>query len=348
MQKITIIWATDWFGKWLASFLLKDFIWEVELTITWRNKEKWENAAKEIWAIFSSDNISSVLVADIVIFAVPIDIMEKTIRKVAPHIKSWSLALDICSIKSFPSKALKESCKLWVTIIPTHPMFGPFVSSIAGQIFVLTPEEETKKDDRYKFLVNYLKKSWAKVIESTPKEHDKMMAVVQWLTHFDMFVLWETISRLNLDIAKSMDFVSPIYKIIISSVARYVWQNPKLYGDIQMYNKEVLEVHKVFMNVTNDFNRFVREKDEISFINTINSTKLYFWNHADFWQKYTDKIIYMMARQIEKAQNNVWNKVELLNIYSRLKINWELENYADRKLYFKSWEIYSLNEWEII
>jgi prephenate dehydrogenase len=44
-------------------------------------------------------------------------------------------------------------------ILPTHPMFGPFVSSVAGQIFVLTPADEAKNDARYMFLVNYLKKS---------------------------------------------------------------------------------------------------------------------------------------------------------------------------------------------
>jgi prephenate dehydrogenase len=39
--------------------------------------------------------------------------------------------------------------------------------------------EEDKKDLRYIFLKNFLEKSAAKVIESNPVEHDKMMAVVQ-------------------------------------------------------------------------------------------------------------------------------------------------------------------------
>jgi hypothetical protein len=43
-----------------------------------------------------------------------------------------------------------------------------------------------------------------------------------------------------------------------------------------MYNEEVLGVHKTFMEVTNDFNKFVKEKDEDSFIKTIEATKDYF------------------------------------------------------------------------
>ena len=347
-QKITIIWATDWFWKWLVSFILKDFRNEADIKITWRNIEKWEKVAKDIWCYFSDNNIESVKDADIVIFSVPIAYMESTIREVAPYIKQGALAIDICSIKSVPAKALKESCKPWVMVLPLHPMFWPFVSSIAGQMFVLTSEIEVKTDKRYKFLVDYLNNAWAKVIETSPLEHDKMMAVVQGLTHFDMFVLAETIKRLGLDIEKSMDFVSPIYKIMISSVARYVWQNPKLYGDIQMYNDEVLAVHKVFMEVTNDFNRFIKNKDEESFVNTILETKKYFWKHSEQGQKYTDKIIYMIWKQIEKAEKSIGKQIEIINIYTKEKINWKLEKYDDNKVYLEGNKVYILDEWEII
>jgi hypothetical protein len=43
-----------------------------------------------------------------------------------------------------------------------------------------------------------------------------------------------------------------------------------------MYNDEVLNVHKIFMQTTNDFNKFVENKDEEKFINTILETNKYF------------------------------------------------------------------------
>jgi prephenate dehydrogenase len=45
-----------------------------------------------------------------------------------------------------------------------------------------------------------------------------MMAVVQGLTHFNMFVWADIMKNMNFDIEKSFSFVSPIYKIMISSV----------------------------------------------------------------------------------------------------------------------------------
>ena len=347
-QNITIIWGTNWFWKWLAKFLLDNFWKDINLIITWRNKEKWEKIAQELWCIFSDKNINSVENSDITIFSTPISSIEKTIKEVAPHLKEWSLASDVCSIKKFPSNALKKYSPKSVLVLPTHPMFGPSTWTIAGQIFVLTPiKEKDKTDKRYIFLKTFLEKSWAKVLESNPTEHDKMMAVVQWLTHFDMFVLWETIKRLWVDVEKSLDFVSPIYKIMLSSVWRYIYQHPKLHWDIQMYNDEVLNVHKVFKETTNDFNKFVENKDEENFINTILETNKYFWENAKKWQIYTDKIIYLISKQVEIIEKNIWKEIELINIYSKEIKSWIIKKYQNETIYFLSWKTYSIDEWEI-
>ena len=348
MQKVTIIWWTSGFWKWLADFLLKEFSKEIELTITWTNENKAVKVSSELKCCYSLNNIKSVKDADVIVFSVPIAWSENIMKEICPHVKSWSVVLDVTSIKKGPSKIMRDFCNNEVLVIPTHPMFGPFVSSIASQIFVLTPEEQVKKDSRYIFLKTFLANLWAKVIESTPKEHDKMMAVVQWLTHFNMFVLAETLKRLKIDIKKSMNFISPIYKIMISSVSRYISQDPKLYWDIQMFNSEVLEVHKVFMEVTNNFNKFVKDKDETSFINTILEGKKYFWDNALAWQKYTDKIIYMISKQREKIENNLWKKVTLINIYSKEQVIWIITKFENNYIFLENlWE-YNIDEWEIV
>ena len=355
-QKITIIGWTDWFWKWTAEFLLKHFWNDIDLTVTWRNIEKWEKLISlfqreypqgEELLKFSIDNIASVKNADITIFAVPIAFMEESIKNIAPYLKKNSVVLDICSIKDFPSNSLEKYSPESVLVIPTHPMFGPFISSIAGQIFVLTSEEKVKEDFRYKFLVNFLKKSSAKILETTPQKHDRMMAVVQWLTHFDVFVFGETIKRLWVDIETSLNFVSPIYKLMISSVARYMNQNPKLYSDIQMYNKEILKVHSTFIEVSNEFNKIVETKDEKNFIKTIESTQEYFWENAQKWQLYTDKIIYLISKQIELVEKNIWKYINFENIYSQKIRKEKITDYKNEIIFLENWEKLKLDEWKV-
>jgi prephenate dehydrogenase len=83
----------------------------------------------------------------------------------------------VTSIKKFPTQAMLKRDD--IIVIPTHPMFGPYISSIAGQVFVLTAQSEVKSTSQYKYLKNFLQENKAKVREETPEYHDKMMAVVQ-------------------------------------------------------------------------------------------------------------------------------------------------------------------------
>lgn len=348
MKKITIIGWTRWFWEWLAKFIIKNFEDKIELTITWRNKETWEPLAQIMWANFSIDNLASVKEADVIIFSTPISHTEKIIKEVIPYVKNTSVVLDVTSIKWFPTEIMKKYAPKWTLIIPTHPMFWPFYNIIAGQIVVLTPEEEVKKDERYLTFKDFLSERGANVIETTPKEHDKMMAVVQWLTHYNMFVLWETIRRLDIDVEKSMSFVSPIYKIMMSSVSRYMWHDPKLYWDIQMFNKEVLDVHKVFMETSNDFNEFVKNKDEDWFIDMIKNASKHFWEkNTEVWKKYIDKTTYLISKQTKKVKTNIWKISEFENIYSWDIVKAKILDFDHTNIFLEDSEILDINEWEI-
>ena len=341
-----IIWWTSGFGKWLAKYIKDNF--DVEITVTGRNLEKWQKVANELNINFTSDNIQAVKNADIVVFSTPISKIEQTIKEVWPYIKSNTIVADVCSIKGFVFKALNKYCKDCI-IIPTHPMFWPYVSSIAEQIFVLTADEKTQKTSAYKWLKDYLEKNEAKVIETTPEKHDKMMGIVQGLTHINMFTIWETIRRLWVPVEETLQFVSPIYKLLIVSVARYVWHDPKLYGDIQMYNREVLKVHEKFMEVINDFNQAVENKDEEKFINIIYKTKKFFWpKNCEFWQKYTDKLIYFVAEQREKVQNWIWTKLTFKNIYTNETISEVIKSVKDNEILLENWKKIDLNEYIVV
>lgn len=346
MKKIWIIWGTRWFWLWLASYIKENTSFS-DITITWRNVEYGEKVSKQYNIKFSNDNESVVKNSDIIFFSVPISYMEETIKELSPKAKPWSIILDVCSIKSFPSNAMKKYASKNCLVIPTHPMFWPYIKSITWQIIVLTPDEETKKDERYIILKKFLKEKWAKIIETSPSYHDKMMAVVQGLTHINMFTIWETIKRLNIDIEESLNFVSPIYKLMIASVARYVWHDPKLYADIQMYNKEILNVHKTFEEVIKDFNHVVDTKNEEEFISIINWTRNFFGKKTEFWQKYTDKIIYLQTKQIEKINNNIWKTLTFENIYTWKIITGKIKKFEDNDIFLDNNDIIDLYEYVV-
>jgi len=287
MKTISILWWKWLFGKWIEKQINKNFP-NNKIILTW----KWD------------DNISAVKNADIIIFSIPISETVAVIKEVWDYIPAWAIVLDITSVKNEPCKAMQKYIGKKATIIPTHPMFWPFFDDINWQVIVMTPKSNVKKNKNYLFLKKILEEKWANIVETTPINHDKSMAIVQWLTHFVLFVMWETIRRFKSDLSEINKLSSPIYKIMFASIGRYLDQNPNLYAEIQCSNKEIINMHKIFSCVTSDFSKFIKNKNKNWFVKSIQKTSEFFGDYTAQWQKYTDSIINFLSQIKNKTEND--------------------------------------------
>jgi len=84
------------------------------------------------------------------------------------------------------------------------------------------------------------------VQETTPAHHDRMMAVVQVLTHFQTQVLGLTLARLGTPLDETLRFTSPAYLMELYVTARHFDQSPDLYGPIEMRNPATSHVTTAF------------------------------------------------------------------------------------------------------
>lgn len=334
MQKITILWWTSWFWLWLAKYIRSNFKEFVEITITWIDSEKGLILAKENWFSFNVNNIEAVKNADITIVSVPISKTYDVIKQIWPYIRAWSYLADVTSVKVMPYEAMKKFVPQ-AKIIATHPMFWPYVTTIAWQVCVLCSDEIIKEDSGYTFLLSYLKNAGAKLIETKAAAHDNIMAVVQGLTHFFLFTFGHTMRNLNIDLSFAQNFVSPIYKILTSSVGRYLYQDPGLYADIQMYNPAVLTVHNELMKSGLDIHHEVAQQNRQWFIDHITATKDFFGDLCKEWQQYTDKIIFLIWDQTAIAHDSLWKRLQFRNIYNKEVIEDVLVEFKDGLLYTK-------------
>ena len=288
-MRIAVLGGTSGFGKWIVERLKeleKQFNKKLFIVITWRNVEKGQKVAQQLDVKFTNDNIEAVKDADVVIVSVTIWNTAKVIRQIWPHLKQWSILIDVTSIKKVPyEEMMKFSDK--VLVIPTHPMFWPFVKTIVWQVVILTPSEETKKDKRYHRFKNFLIEQGARVFELRPETHDKIMSIIQGLTHFSLFVVAESLRKLaeenfNEDSQEVLymleNFVSPVYKMLVSLVGRYMSQNPRLYAEIQINNKENEKVQEKFIETAIEFNKLLfKDKKVDRFVNILEKWKEFFW-----------------------------------------------------------------------
>ncbi|WP_292521613.1 prephenate dehydrogenase/arogenate dehydrogenase family protein [Methanoculleus sp.] len=175
--------------------------------------------------------------ADLVVVSVPIRATVGVIHEVAGLLSEEQVFCDLTSLKTEPVRAMLASR---AEVIGLHPMFGPNSASLRGQTIVATPARCSP--ETLDGLLSVFRDQGAAITISTPEEHDRMMAVIQGLTHFVTLAKAEAIRRTGADVAETLTYTSPVYRIEMGFIGRLLAQDAGLYGDILQMNPAVPEV----------------------------------------------------------------------------------------------------------
>jgi prephenate dehydrogenase len=199
------------------------------------------DSKKEIEAVGAKvGSLEEVCQSKIVIPAVPISQFESVIKEISPVINKESLVIDVCSVKESPANIMKKELPSTVSILATHPMFGPDSAdkTLFGSKIVLCPVRIADKD--YSDIKSYLESHGMKVIEATPEIHDQEISHSLLLTHF----IGRTLMELG---AKDLDIDTKGYRRlmkILSTVENDSWQ---LFQDMNSYNPYAESTRKEFI-----------------------------------------------------------------------------------------------------
>ena len=128
--------------------------------------------------------------SDLVMVSVPIRSTVGVIGEVAPLLTGDQLLCDLTSLKGEPVKAMLSSK---AQVLGTHPLFGPTVSSLRNQTIILTPARCGGALSLR--LPEILRNEGANLVVMTPEAHDRLMAVIQGLTHFGNLCMADAIRR---------------------------------------------------------------------------------------------------------------------------------------------------------
>ncbi len=121
---------------------------------------------------------------ELVILAVPINKMPSVLKSIAPLVKKDSLICDVCSVKEQPAQWMVNILPPYVSILGTHPLFGPDSATVnmSGKILFICPIR-IKRDMLEQIRAPLLQQSLI-VHEISPTEHDLLMAKTLFVTQF--------------------------------------------------------------------------------------------------------------------------------------------------------------------
>jgi chorismate mutase / prephenate dehydrogenase len=231
--------------------------------------------------------------ADVVVIAVPIQITTEVIAELAPHVRRDALLMDITSIKQAPMAAMLEHSH--ASVVGTHPMFGPGVHTLEGQRFVVC---KGRGDAWCSWLEQLLQARGLVVTMSTAEEHDRAMALVQVLTHFQTQVLGWALARCGVPLEQSRRFTSPAYLMELYVAARHFAQDPLLYGPIEMLNPDTKLVTTAFRNAAADLSEILESHDQERFNQMFEQVRGFF---GEFAVEATEQSSFLIDRLVERT-----------------------------------------------
>jgi prephenate dehydrogenase/chorismate mutase/prephenate dehydrogenase len=171
--------------------------------------------------------------AQLVLVCVPIEHTLTVIQKAAPYLKADTALADITSVKTpIVQELLKQHTG---PVLSLHPMFGPGIQSFLSQNVIVCPG---RQEQAFKWLLDLIESNGGKLIACTPEEHDRMMVAIQAIRHFTTFSLGVFLAEEGIDINRSLDFSSPLYRLEIDMVSRLFAQDSALYVDIMLTAEE--------------------------------------------------------------------------------------------------------------
>ncbi|MEM2930994.1 MAG: prephenate dehydrogenase/arogenate dehydrogenase family protein [Thermoproteota archaeon] len=253
MVKITVVGGCGAMGKWIVSYLLR--LGGFRITVSDPDEIEGAKLVKTMRVEYEKDNRKAVAESDITVVSVPVEETPGVIAEIAPFMKDGSLLMDIASVKTEAVSAMLKHAPPGVELISIHPMFGPRVRDVKGQVIIVVP---VRPGERFSMIKSFLEEKGAEVVVTTREDHDRMMSIVQGLTHFTSMVFAGVVREMNVDLKHSRKFSSPVYSALLPIVYRVICQNPELYAQLQVHNPHVLEVQEAF--ITQAVNLYVETK----------------------------------------------------------------------------------------
>ncbi|HHH31132.1 MAG TPA: bifunctional chorismate mutase/prephenate dehydrogenase [Polyangiaceae bacterium] len=232
--------------------------------------------------------------ADVVVISVPIEVTEEVIREVGPHLRPSALLMDLTSVKAAPLQAMLESTE--ASVVGTHPMFGPNVHSLQGQRIVIC---SGRGEPWEAWLREMLRARGVEVTDAEADQHDRAMAVVQVLNHFQTQVMGLTLARLGVPVQESLRFASPAYLMELYVAGRHFVQSPALYGPIEMRNPRTADVTAAFRASAQELAQILEAKDQSAFEGIFDEVRRYYGE--EFEREAAEQSSFLIDRLVERS-----------------------------------------------
>ena len=199
--------------------------------------------------------------SEIIIMAVPADAAKTYYEKLSKVVKKSQLLIDISSVMSVNKKYLLS---LKCQTVFLHPLFAPNVENLKLVKYILAPVN-SKNSKSLKEIINCLEDTGSLIIESTVNRHEKVMAHIQALSHFNNILFAKVMANSGIKMGEIETFSTTFFRLQFDALSRIFAQGSEIYAGIQFNNNAFAEVIKSYEQNFKELTAIIKKKDYVAY-----------------------------------------------------------------------------------
>lgn len=173
----------------------------------------------------------------VVFLCTAISSMEEVLSGIRGKIRPGSLVMDTCSVKVHPVRLMEEALPPSVSILGTHPLFGPDSArgGVRGLPMILCPARIG--EGMLSQWEDFFRSMGLAVLTMSPDRHDREAALTQGVAHY--------VGRVLSDFGVAPSEVSTLgYRKLLEIVEQTCNDPWQLFLDLQRYNPHTREMRE--------------------------------------------------------------------------------------------------------
>jgi prephenate dehydrogenase len=196
----------------------------------------------------------------VVVISVPISDTLAMIRELGPLVREDGLLMDLTSLKKGPVDAMLRYSR--AQVVGIHPLFGPSGETHPGLRAALCPG---RGEEGLRWIKDVLTKQGVEVTVIDPEKHDRMMALIQAVNHFDTLALAHCISRSGFELQDLANTSTQTFQKRMDRIKEMLAQPSELFGSLLMDNPWAAESIGQYLNSVELLLRMTRDRDREGF-----------------------------------------------------------------------------------
>lgn len=216
-----------------------------------------------IVSAMSTDLVTAVADADLVILAIPVGACGTVAAAMASGLKDGAIITDTGSVKQSVIRDVGQHLPAGTQFIPGHPLAGTehsgpdagFAELFRGRYWLLTPamDADPASVDRLQAMLT----GCGAIVETmTPEHHDRVLAITSHLPHLIAYTIVGTATDLA---AETKDEVIRYSATGFRDFTRIAASDPVMWRDVFLHNREaVLEILQRFSEDLTALQRAIR------------------------------------------------------------------------------------------